>query len=92
MGRKRAVKGYFAILVAVYLSILLPGLFGVLPVWTLAALATIPLAVRAGWILSRSYNRTQELIPAMGLTIGTHLAVGLLLVVGLLMDAWRAHG
>lgn len=91
LGRKRAVKGYFGILGAAYLSIILPVLFGILPAWTLLSLASLPLAVRAGWILSRSYNRTQELIPAMGLTLGTHLAVGLLLVVGLLLDAWRGH-
>jgi 1,4-dihydroxy-2-naphthoate octaprenyltransferase len=89
MGRKRAVKGYFAILGAAYLSILIPVLFGLLPVWTLAALATIPLAVRAGRILHRSYDQPQHLVPAMGLTVGTHLAVGLLQIIGLLLGTGR---
>lgn len=91
MGRKRAVKGYFAILVAAYLGVLLPVLLGLLPAGTLLALASLPLAVWAGRILYRSYDQPQRLVPAMGLTIGTHLAAGLLLVVGLLMDAWRGH-
>ncbi|MBI3994849.1 MAG: 1,4-dihydroxy-2-naphthoate octaprenyltransferase, partial [Nitrospirae bacterium] len=61
MGRKRAVKGYFAILVAAYLGIVLPVAFGILPVWTLLALASLPLAVWAGRILYRSYDQPQRL-------------------------------
>ncbi|HUK56332.1 MAG TPA: 1,4-dihydroxy-2-naphthoate octaprenyltransferase [Nitrospiria bacterium] len=91
VGRKKAVKGYFAILGAAYLSLLLSGWPGPLPAWTLLALASLPIAVQAGRILYRSYDQSQRLIPAMGLTIGAHLAVGLLQIVGLLLDAWRGH-
>ncbi|MBI3596451.1 MAG: 1,4-dihydroxy-2-naphthoate octaprenyltransferase [Nitrospirae bacterium] len=91
VGQKKAVKGYFAILVAAYLSILLPVALGLLPAWTLLALASLPLAVPAGRLLNRFYDQSQRLIPAMGLTVGTHLAVGLLQIVGLLLDAWRGH-
>ena len=90
MGRKRAVGGYFLIVGAAYLSILLPVLFDILPVWTLLSLLSIPLAVRASRILRRSYDHPLELLSAMGLTIGVHLSVGLLLFVGLLLDHWMS--
>ncbi len=88
IGRKRAVGGYLAILTAAYLSILLPIAMGVLPAWTLLALVTAPFAVRAARIVRRSPDQLRELLPAMGLTAGTHLSVGLLLLAGLLLDAW----
>lgn len=92
MGRKRAVRAYDAILGAAYLSILIPGGLGLVPVWTLLALLSLPLALRAVWILSRYFDQSQRLIPAMGLTIGTHLAVGLLQIIGLLLEPWSGHG
>ena len=90
MGRRRAVAVYFVILGAAYLNIVLPGLFGLLPAWTLLALLTLPFAVRAAIILQRSYDRLEELLPAMGLTIRIHLSVGFLLFLGLLLDHWTS--
>ncbi len=90
MGRERAVGGYLTILGMAYLSIFLPVVFGILPAWTLLALLSLPLSVQAARILSRFYDQPQELVPAMGLTIGTHLSVGLLLLAGLLLDYWMA--
>jgi 1,4-dihydroxy-2-naphthoate octaprenyltransferase len=90
MGRERAVGGYLAILGMAYLSIFLPVVFGILPAWTLLALLSLPLSVQAARILRRSYDQPEELVPAMGLTIGTHLSVSLLLMVGLLLDYWMA--
>ncbi|HLB94750.1 MAG TPA: prenyltransferase, partial [Nitrospiria bacterium] len=90
MGRERAVGGYLAILGMAYSSIFLPVVFGILPAWTLLALLSLPLSVQAARILRRSYDQPEELVPAMGLTIGTHLSVGLLLMVGLLLDHWMA--
>lgn len=88
IGRKRAVGGYLAIIGATYLSILFSVFFGILPAWSLIALISLPLAVQAVRILRRAYDRPQELLPAMGLTIGTHLSVGLLLFIGLMLDYW----
>ena len=90
MGRERAVGGYLAILGMAYSSIFLPVVFGILPAWTLLALLSLPLSVQAARILRRSYDQPEELVPAMGLTIGTHLSVSLLLMVGLLLDYWMA--
>lgn len=92
LGRRRAVKGYVVILGLAYASVLLSGLFGLLPFWTLLALASLPLAVQAVRILSRYYDQPQRLVAAMGLTIGTHLVLGILLILGLLLDTWSDHG
>jgi 1,4-dihydroxy-2-naphthoate octaprenyltransferase len=91
LGRERAVGGYFTLLTAAYFSILLPVLLGILPIWTLLALLSLPLAVRAAWILKRSYNQIQDLVPAMALTIQLHLSIGLLLSAGLLLDHWTGR-
>jgi 1,4-dihydroxy-2-naphthoate polyprenyltransferase len=90
MGRKRAVGGYFLIIGTAYLSILLPVLFDILPVWTLLALLSIPLSFQSSRVLSRSFDRPLELLPAMGLTIGTYLSVGILLFIGLMLDHWMS--
>jgi 1,4-dihydroxy-2-naphthoate polyprenyltransferase len=92
LGRRRAVKGYVVILGSAYGIVLISGVSGILPAWTLLALASLPLALQAVRILARYYDQPQRLVPAMGLTIGTHLALGLLLILGLLFDAWRGHG
>jgi 1,4-dihydroxy-2-naphthoate octaprenyltransferase len=86
LGRQRAVKGYYLLVGAAYLSILLSVLSGISPAWSLLPFLTLPLAIHAGRILRRSYNRIPDLIPAMGLTIVIHLSVGLLLFVGLILD------
>jgi 1,4-dihydroxy-2-naphthoate polyprenyltransferase len=90
MGRERAIRGYLAILGAAYLSLLLPVVFGVLPPWTLVAFMSLPFALRGSRILQRSHDQIHKLLPAMGLSITTHLSVGLLLVIGLLLDHWTA--
>jgi 1,4-dihydroxy-2-naphthoate polyprenyltransferase len=91
LGRRKAVKGYVVILGSAYGIVLISGVFGILPAWTLLALVSLPLAVQAVRILYRYYDQPQRLVPAMGLTIGTHLALGLLLILGLLLDTWSGH-
>ncbi len=83
-GRERAVKGYPILVGSAYGSLLLAVAWGILPFETLWALATAPFAVWATWILRHGYDRPGDLLPAMGMTIGIHLAVGLLLILALL--------
>jgi 1,4-dihydroxy-2-naphthoate octaprenyltransferase len=85
IGTDRAVGGYLVIMTAAFMSIPLSVAFGMLPPWTLLALLSLPAAVRAIWMLGRWYDQPARLVPAMGLTVGTHLAVGLLLWMGLIV-------
>jgi hypothetical protein len=54
----------------------------VLPLPTLLALLTLPLAARAVQCACRYYSQPLDLAPANALTIVTHLATGLLLTLG----------
>jgi 1,4-dihydroxy-2-naphthoate octaprenyltransferase len=82
LGRKRAVWGYAAILLAVYLSIGIGVAMRVLPYALLLALLPLPLAYRAIRGAFRHYDDVQELIPTNALTIQLHLVTGLLMCVG----------
>lgn len=86
IGRKKSVKGYYMIIGAAYLSLILPVFPRILPPWTLLALLSLPLAVQSSLILRRSYDNTEQLLSAMALTILAHLVTGLLLFAGLMID------
>lgn len=82
LGRKRAVKGYYCLILLAYLAIILSIFLRMAP-WTIAiSLLTLPLAWGALKIIRKNFNRTQEMIPAMGLTILLHLFTGVLLSFG----------
>lgn len=79
LGPKRAVKGYFLLMTAVYLVIIIGSISHIMPMWSLISLITIPLAWKAAKILQRNYDGGDKMIPAMASNIATHLTVGLLL-------------
>lgn len=79
LGPKRAVKGYFLLMAAVYLVIIIGSISHTMPMWSLISLITIPLAWKAAKILQRNYDGGDKMIPAMASNIATHLTVGLLL-------------
>ncbi|MCU0579759.1 MAG: prenyltransferase [Desulfobacterota bacterium] len=63
-------------------------LYGVvgLPVWILLGWLTLPLALKGIAILWREYNQPEKIVPAQALTIQTHMILGLLMVIGLLLQ------
>lgn len=79
LGPKRAVKGYYFLLLAVYLVIIIGCTSQIMPLWSLISLITIPLAWRAANILRLNYDGGNKMIPAMASNIATHLTVGILL-------------
>jgi 1,4-dihydroxy-2-naphthoate polyprenyltransferase len=56
--------------------------------WMLLAWLPLPLALRAIGICWRHYGEPEQIVPAQALTIQTHLALGLLMVLGLLLGHW----
>ncbi len=86
LGPQRAVKGYYLILILVYLTIICGVGLGILPEFTLITLLTIPWAIKAVSVTRAYYLEYEKLIPAMVLTILLHLTVGFLLVSGYLLD------
>jgi 1,4-dihydroxy-2-naphthoate polyprenyltransferase len=86
LPKEKIVAGYSLSVGATYLLIAAGALTGIMPIWTLACLATIPLAlqVRAG--LASHYESPYELMGAMGRNIMLHLFTGLLLIAGYVIE------
>jgi 1,4-dihydroxy-2-naphthoate octaprenyltransferase len=86
LGRKRAVQGYILLLAFTYLSILLAAIFRVTSPFTLIALGTLPVAIRAVGVARAHYDEYLKLVPANAATVFIHLLTGLLLSAGYLLD------
>lgn len=56
--------------------------------WLYLALCALPLSLRAFKLVWQYYDQPLHLIPAQGLTIITHLAVGILMMIGLGVNLW----
>jgi len=80
-----AVTGYAVLIVAAYLSIVLGVALGIMPVATLIALLTIPMAWSAFKTLRRHHGYPYRLIPANAYTVFLHFFTGLLLAGGYLL-------
>ena len=81
LGKGAIVKGYAASVIATYLLIVVGAVAGILPIWSLIALATIPLALQVYKGLDSHYESPYELMGSMGKNIMLHLFTGLLLIV-----------
>ena len=82
VGRERARKGFYFLLMGAYLFIILGAILRIIPWTVLLSLLTFPLAWKAMKIAHSSYANTQRLIPAMSTTVTIHLTAGLLLSFG----------
>ena len=85
-GRRRAAQGYVVLMAATYLSILLAAVFRVTSPFTLIALATLPVAIRAIGVARAHYDDYLKLVPANAATVLIHLLTGLLLSAAYLLD------
>jgi 1,4-dihydroxy-2-naphthoate octaprenyltransferase len=86
LSKAKIVAGYDISMVATYLLIAIGAVAGVMPIYTLIALATIPLALKVHKGLASHYEHPYELMAAMGTNIMVHLFTGLLLSAGYLID------
>ncbi|MDQ7779268.1 MAG: 1,4-dihydroxy-2-naphthoate octaprenyltransferase [Planctomycetota bacterium] len=84
LGKKRSVAVYVALLAVPYAVVVAAIAANLAPVHTLVTWLTLPLAVYAGKVALKQYDRIQELLPANKSTIALHLSFGLLLSGGCL--------
>lgn len=82
MGRKRARKGFYSLLLIAYLFIILAVILKIVPWTLLVSLLIFPLAWKAMKIAHTNYASTQGILPAMSGTVTIHLSTGLLLSFG----------
>ena len=81
IGRKRAALCYVAAAIAVYAWIVIWVLARVMPAWTLLALLTVPLAMKAS-NGALHHDDPAKLLPAMAANVMTVLATQFLLGIG----------
>jgi len=86
LPKEMIVRGYLASVVTAYALVVIGVLTGLLPVWTLLMLATIPLAGQVYSALGSYYESPYELMGAMGKNIMLHLFSGLALIAAYLLD------
>ncbi|OGD45836.1 1,4-dihydroxy-2-naphthoate octaprenyltransferase [Candidatus Bathyarchaeota archaeon RBG_16_48_13] len=84
LGKRRAAQVYVCIVGLAYAIIGFGILARVLPVTSALTFLSLPLALKAARIANTSYD-SKELRPANGLTISTHLVVGILLTTGYIL-------
>jgi 1,4-dihydroxy-2-naphthoate octaprenyltransferase len=88
LGKSRSAWVYVAGLVATYVSILMSIAVKAAPSTVLVALLTAPIAYKAGRITVQNYDRTTELVSALGTNVLVILATILLLAVGFTMGTF----
>lgn len=86
MGRNKARYVYTGIILFMYLSIIVPVIFRILPIYLLVLLLTLPLAIKAIVVAMNKFNDEKEIIPAQANTIFLTIASGLLLSLGLILN------
>jgi 1,4-dihydroxy-2-naphthoate octaprenyltransferase len=86
LGRRKAALGYLALLVTTYAVIVVAVLLRITSPFTLVALVTIPVAIRAVGVARAHYDEYLKLVPANAATVFIHLLTGLLLSAGYLLD------
>ena len=86
LPKDKIVKGYAASVAVAYLLLVVGALTGIMPIWTLLALATIPLALQVHKALTSHYESPYELMDGMAKNIMLHLFSGLALVVGYVIE------
>jgi 1,4-dihydroxy-2-naphthoate octaprenyltransferase len=92
LGPRRAALLYRALLVGVYALIALLVAARVFPPFLLVAFASVPLAWRAYRVSRDSFDCVRDLLPANTATIGLHSLVGVLLILGLVLDRLTEAG
>jgi 1,4-dihydroxy-2-naphthoate polyprenyltransferase len=84
---KDRIVGLYGGTAGVAFALVVAGVAGVMPVWTLLFLLAAPIALRVWRGLRDHYDRPYGLMPTMQANIGLHLLAGLLLTAGYVVDA-----
>jgi 1,4-dihydroxy-2-naphthoate octaprenyltransferase len=79
LGKQRASRGYAIIIVLVLLTIAIPPVIGIVPLYHLIALIPAPLAIITARRLMRGYDDPSAVLRTQAMTVQVHLLVGILL-------------
>ena len=85
IGLEKSCYVYYLLVFVSALTVFVAALSGILETWSLLGLFFIIPAFVASFVLHKNYNDTAKMIPAMGLTIVSHLALTVLMITGVLL-------
>jgi 1,4-dihydroxy-2-naphthoate octaprenyltransferase len=88
LGTKKAAIGYGVLIVATYFSIIVPVVLGVLPLWCLIGLGSIPIGVKAVSGAINNHDSIEGIIPSLGQNVLTVLSTPVLMAIGLLIATY----
>jgi len=86
IGRKRARIFYMVLIISIYLSVLIPVILKLMPIYLLAIFINLPLAIQAISTTLKKYNDERAILPAQAKTILLTLSSGILIVAGYIAD------
>lgn len=88
LGRRSAADVYAVMTMVAYASIALGVVLKLMPITSLVALISLPIAFRAIKVARTYYDKPLKLVPANASTIKIHLLTGLLLALGYAISAF----
>lgn len=88
LGKKASSVGYVVLLSLTYISIIVPVLLKILPIYCLLGLLTIPVAGKASQSVLRDYEDAGKITPALGQNVLVTLVTPVLITIGLLIGAF----
>lgn len=86
IGREKGRIFYAVLITAIYLSVLIPIILQLMPIYLLAIFITLPLAIQAVSTAFKNYNDERAILPAQAKTILLTLASGIFIVAGYIAD------
>jgi len=86
LGREKATWGYLILMATTYISILLGVLNGLMPIFSLMGIITLPLAIKAIKCVLKYHSSSFDLVPANALTITCHALIGSILFLGYIIE------
>lgn len=86
LGKNAIVTGYALSVAAAYILVIVGAITGLMPIWSLIALITAPIALQVYKALGSHYESPYELMAGMGKNIMLHLFTGMLLVVAYVIE------
>lgn len=88
VGKRRAARIYVISLIATYVSIVLSVIFQAAPWTNLVGLLTIPVAYKAARSVLKNYEKTPDLVPALGMNVIMILSTIILVAAGFAIGAF----
>lgn len=85
LGPKNGKITYIAMVIGAFVAILAAVVARYAPASALLSLLAVPVAVKAVIELNRNYDKPDKLAPACGMTILTHLLVGIIIILAFII-------